>query len=199
VTLFPRLTGPARTATFAGGVVVLMASLSFAAVPFYRWFCQVTGYAGTTAVAESAPGAVAGETITVRFDASLDRGMPWDFRPVTREMTVTLGEENLMFYEASNPTNRPITGAASFNVTPDSAGGYFVKIACFCFEEQTLQPGETVQMPVSFFVDPAIMDDREGQFVTVITLSYTFYEQDLAEDQQAALNAAATQADPQLN
>jgi cytochrome c oxidase assembly protein subunit 11 len=189
VTLFPRLQGPNRTAAQAGALVLLMGSLSFAAVPFYDWFCRVTGYAGATGTAESAPGAVTGETITVRFDASLDRGMPWTFRPMVREMTVRLGEENLIFYEATNPTARPVAGAASYNVTPDAAGGYFVKIACFCFQEQVLQPGETVQMPVSFFVDPAILDDPEGQFVQTITLSYTFYEQDLPDDRQAALAA----------
>jgi cytochrome c oxidase assembly protein subunit 11 len=196
MTLFPRLQGPKRTAAQAGAVVVLMGSLSFAAVPFYDWFCRVTGYGGTTGVAEAAPGALDGQTITVRFDASLDRGMPWIFRPTVREMTVTLGEENLMFYEATNPTARPVAGSASFNVTPDAAGGYFIKIACFCFEEQILQPGETVQMPVSFFVDPAILDHPEGQFVHTITLSYTFYEQELTAEQRAAL--ADPQA-PQLN
>jgi cytochrome c oxidase assembly protein subunit 11 len=186
--LFPSITGPRRTALQAGALVVTMGSLSFAAVPFYDWFCRVTGYGGATGVAEAAPGAVPGETIVVRFDASLDREMPWQFRPVEREMVVRLGEENLAFYEAHNPTSRPVAGSASYNVTPDTAGGYFMKIACFCFEEQVLQPGETVLMPVSFYVDPEIVNDPEGQFVRVITLSYTFYEQEL----QAALDPVPT-------
>jgi cytochrome c oxidase assembly protein subunit 11 len=185
------VTGARRTATLAAGLVVIMASLSFLAVPFYDWFCRVTGFGGATGVAEAAPGAADGEWITVRFDASLDRGMPWHFRPVVREMQVRLGEENLAFYEAHNPTDHPVAGTASFNVTPYAAGGYFIKIACFCFEEQVLAPGETVQMPVSFFVDPAILTDPEGQFVHTVTLSYTFYEQDLPQDAQAALAPAA--------
>ena len=199
MTLLPRLTGPARTAAQTGTLVVVMASLSFAAVPFYRWFCQVTGYGGATLVADVAPGAVPGETIIVRFDASLDRGMPWDFRPAQRDMLVRLGEENLAFFEATNPTARTVAGTASFNVTPDAAGGYFVKIACFCFERQVLQPGQTVQMPVSFFVDPAILNDPEGQYVREITLSYTFYEQDLIAGDLEARNASAPPPDSATN
>lgn len=190
-----RLSGKTKTAAQAGALVVTMGALSFAAVPFYDWFCRVTGYGGTPLVAAAAPDQVLDQTIRVRFDASLDRDMPWTFRPVVREMTVRLGEENIAFYEAHNPTDRPIGGTASYNVTPYSAGGYFAKIACFCFEEQVLQPGETVQMPVSFFVDPAILDDPEGQFVHTITLSYTFYERELPDgDAQAALDPGAASA-----
>jgi cytochrome c oxidase assembly protein subunit 11 len=170
--------GTTRTALQAGGLVVAMASLSFAAVPFYDWFCRVTGFGGATGVAEAAPGALA-ETVTIRFDASLDRDMPWTFRPVEREMEVRIGESNLAFYRASNPTDRPVAGQASYNVAPLSAGGYFVKVDCFCFEEQVLQPGESVDMPVSFFVDPAILDDPEARGLREITLGYTFYEIDL--------------------
>jgi cytochrome c oxidase assembly protein subunit 11 len=180
------MTPKARTAAAAAGVVVLMASLSFAAVPFYNWFCRVTGFGGATGIGVAGDVAPVDETITVRFDASLDRGMPWTFRPVEREMVVRLGETNLAFYEATNPTSRPVAGQASYNVAPYAAGGYFTKIECFCFQEQVLQPGETVQMPVSFYVDPAILEDPEGAYVREITLGYTFYEIDLPPDDPGA-------------
>ncbi|PJF10418.1 cytochrome c oxidase assembly protein [Pseudorhodobacter sp. MZDSW-24AT] len=180
-----------KTAAKLAGVVVTMASLSFAAVPFYDWFCRVTGFGGTTSVAEAAPDTILDQTIQIRFDGSTSGGMGWQFKPVQRTMTVRIGENALAFYEAHNPTDRVIAGTASYNVTPDAAGGYFAKIACFCFTEQVLQPGETVQMPVSFFVDPEIVKDREGKFVKEITLSYTFYETSLPEE-QAALAAPVT-------
>lgn len=175
----------ARTAAKLVGVAVTMASLSFAAVPFYDWFCRVTGFAGTTSVATAAPDTILDQTIQIRFDGSTAVGMPWTFKPMQRTMTVRIGENALAFYEAHNPTDRAVAGTASYNVTPDAAGGYFSKIACFCFTEQVLQPGETVQMPVSFFVDPAIVTDPEGKFVKEITLSYTFYETTLSEEQAA--------------
>ena len=184
-----------RTALWAGGLVVTMGALSFAAVPFYSWFCAVTGFGGSTMVGSNEGMAVSEETVTIRFVASTDRGMPWSFKPVENEMTVRLGETGLAFYEATNPTARPIAGQASYNVTPYAAGGYFSKIDCFCFEEQVLQPGETVMMPVSFFVDPAILDDPEGARVREITLGYTFYEIDMPE-QQAALSPALTAPAP---
>jgi cytochrome c oxidase assembly protein subunit 11 len=183
--LFPRLTGPNRTAAQLAAVVAVMASLSFAAVPFYDWFCRVTGFGGATGVASRAPEQILDRTVTVRFDASLARGMPWEFRPIDRKMTVRLGETGLAFYEAHNPTSRPVAGVASYNVTPESAGGHFTKIACFCFEQQVLQPGERVQMPVSFYVDPALAEDAEGRFLQEITLSYTFHEAPLPEDRAA--------------
>jgi cytochrome c oxidase assembly protein subunit 11 len=179
------MTAQSRTAMLLLAVVVTMTSLSFAAVPFYRWFCQVTGYAGTTSVATAAPARILDRTMKVRFDASIESGMPWDFRPAQREMTIRIGETGLAFYEARNLTDRPVAGTAVFNVTPDAAGGYFSKIDCFCFTEQVLQPGESVQMPVTFFVDPAMMDDPEGVFVHEITLSYTFYETALPEEAAA--------------
>ncbi|NCO85568.1 MAG: cytochrome c oxidase assembly protein [Rhodobacterales bacterium] len=183
-----RLSPEQRTAGWAALLVVTMVGLSFAAVPFYRWFCQVTGFAGTTSVAAGASDVILDETVKVRFDASLERGMPWTFRPVVREMTLRLGETGLAFFEAHNPTDHPVAGIASYNVTPDAAGGFFEKIACFCFDMQVLQPGETVQMPVSFFVSPDILTDRDGRFVHTITLSYTFHESLLPlDDQQAAL------------
>ena len=179
------MTDSVKTAAKLAGVVVVMASLSFAAVPFYDWFCRVTGFGGTTAVATVAPDTILDQTIQIRFDGSTAGSMPWHFKPVQRTMTVRIGENALAFYEAHNPTDRVIAGTASYNVTPDAAGGYFAKIACFCFTEQVLQPGETVQMPVSFFVDPEIIKDREGKFVKEITLSYTFYETSLSEEQAA--------------
>jgi cytochrome c oxidase assembly protein subunit 11 len=187
--LFPNLQGPNRTAAKLVGVVVTMASLSFAAVPFYDWFCRVTGYGGATGVAEAAPDQILERTVKVRFDASLDRGMPWQFHPMQREMTVRIGETGLAFYEAYNPTDRVVAGTASYNVAPDAAGGYFTKIHCFCFDQQVLQPGERVTMPVTFYVDPAIVADPEGSYVQEITLSYTFYETELPEE-QAALETA---------
>jgi cytochrome c oxidase assembly protein subunit 11 len=185
------MTGSNRTAAYLIGVVLVMASLSFAAVPFYQWFCQVTGFGGTTSVAEEAPAMPLDRTIIVRFDASLDKDMPWTFRPEQTTMTIRIGETGLAFYQAHNPTDRPVAGQASYNVTPDAAGGYFSKIACFCFTEQILQPGETVSMPVTFFVDPSIMDNPESKLVKEITLSYTFYEIPLPEEQAALAGDAA--------
>ncbi|EYD77828.1 Cytochrome oxidase biogenesis protein Cox11-CtaG, copper delivery to Cox1 [Rubellimicrobium mesophilum DSM 19309] len=187
------MTPQSRTALGTVGLVVLMGSLSFAAVPFYSWFCKVTGFAGTTAVGTGEGVPVLDKTVTVRFDASVDRGMPWSFRPAQTHMSVRLGETNLAFFEAHNPTDHPIAGQASFNVVPDAAGGYFTKIECFCFTQQVLQPGETVQMPVSFYVDPAMLDDPEGKYVHEITLGYTFYQTDLPSEEstQAALGSAA--------
>lgn len=190
-----RLDAKLRTALQLVGVVVFMASMGFAAVPLYDWFCRVTGYGGTTAVASGESAEILDQTIRVRFDASRDRDMPWEFRPVQREMTVRIGETGLAFYEAYNPTDRPVAGTASYNVTPYSAGLFFSKIQCFCFEMQVLQPGERVQMPVTFYVDPEIVTDREAQFVRTITLSYTFYETDLPTE-QAQL---APVADGQVN
>lgn len=177
--------GIRKTALLLVGVAVTMASLSFAAVPFYNWFCKVTGFGGTTSVAAQASDVVLDKTVLVRFDASLDAGMPWDFKPEVRSMTLKIGETGLAFFEARNLTDRVVAGTASFNVFPYSAGGYFTKIDCFCFEMQVLQPGETVQMPVSFYVDPAIVDDPEGRYVSEITLSYTFHETELPEEQAA--------------
>jgi cytochrome c oxidase assembly protein subunit 11 len=181
--LFPRLEGVNRTAAKLAGVACVMVSLSFAAVPFYDWFCRTTGFGGTPGVATAAPDLILDQTIRVRFDASLEAGMPWEFKPVQREMTLRIGETGLAFFEAYNPTKRVVAGTASYNVTPDAAGGYFDKIACFCFEMQVLQPGERVQMPVTFFVDPALVDDEEGRFVKEITLSYTFHETELPQEQ----------------
>ena len=172
-----------RTAVVLGAVVAVMVGASFAAVPFYSWFCRVTGYGGTTSVAEAGgPAAgIAERTVTVSFDANTAPDMPWEFRPRQRSMELRIGETGLAFYEAYNPTSQPIAGQAGFNVVPFSVGGYFDKIACFCFEMQVLQPGERVEMPVTFFVDPSMLDDAETRGVTGITLSYTMYRADLPE------------------
>lgn len=170
-------------------VVPVMAALSFAAVPFYSWFCKVTGFAGTTAVATSAPAEELDRTVTVSFDANTAPGMAWQFRPKQASMTLRLGETGLAFFEAYNPTDKPLAGQAGFNVVPFSVGGYFDKIACFCFDLQVLGPGERVDMPVTFYVDPALVDDRETRDVTGITLSYTMYPVELPEARAEAAGA----------
>ena len=184
-----RLEGKRKTLAQTVGVVLLFGSLAWASVPLYDWFCRVTGYGGTTNFSEGNDEGILDQTIRVRFDASLDRDMPWQFTPVERTMEIRIGETGLAFYEAYNPTDRPIAGTATYNVAPYSAGAYFSKIQCFCFEEQVLMPGERMQMPVTFYVDPDIVDDREAKYVHTITLSYTFYQMDLAEEmtEQAAL------------
>jgi len=184
------LTGPQRTLVQTVGVVVFMGGMGFASVPLYDLFCRVTGYGGTTQVAQADSTTILDETVRVRFDASKERDFPWEFRPVERTMEVRLGETNLAFYEAYNPTDKPVAGIASFNVTPYAAGVHFAKIHCFCFEFQVLQPGERVQMPVSFFVDPAMLDDSDARDIRQITLSYTFHQTDLPDD-YAALDTAA--------
>jgi cytochrome c oxidase assembly protein subunit 11 len=183
-----KLTGPQKTVAQTVSLVVLMGGLAWASVPFYDWFCRVTGFGGTTGISTVAPDDVLEQTIKVRFDASLHSDMDRDFKPEVHEMELRIGETGLAFYEAHNPTDRPIAGQASYNVTPDQAGYFFNKIDCFCFEEQVIQPGETVKMPVSFYVDPEIVTDRDAKYVYTITLSYTFYEIDLPEG-FAALDA----------
>ncbi|MEO0681161.1 MAG: cytochrome c oxidase assembly protein [Pseudomonadota bacterium] len=174
---------PKRTVIRCVSLVTFMGALSFAAVPLYDWFCRVTGYGGATSVATGdGPSEVLDQTVTVRFDSNVERGFPWEFKPETREVELQIGETGLVFYRATNPTDRPVAGTASFNVAPYSAGGYFTKIACFCFELQVLQPGESVMMPVTFYVDPEIVDDIEAKYVHTITLSYTFHESDLPDD-----------------
>ncbi|WP_289081406.1 cytochrome c oxidase assembly protein [uncultured Sulfitobacter sp.] len=179
------LSGPAKTVVQTVSVVILMGGLAWASVPFYDWFCRVTGFGGTPGQVAGAEGEVLDQTIKVRFDGSLNEDMPWEFKPVENEMELRIGETGLAFYEAYNPTDHPVAGQASYNVTPYAAGAFFEKIECFCFTEQVLAPGERVQMPVSFFVDPEIVEDRDGKYVHTITLSYTFYEIDLPEDYEA--------------
>jgi cytochrome c oxidase assembly protein subunit 11 len=170
---------PSRTALLAAGLAVAMAGLAFASVPLYRIFCQVTGFGGTTQVAAAAPTAdavarAAGRTIKVRFDGNVN-GVPWSFAPVEGRTETPIGEQRLAFYRATNSGPLAVTGTATFNVSPVAAGKYFVKIQCFCFNEQTLKPGETVDMPVVWYVDPAILDDPDAAKIDEITLSYTFF------------------------
>ena len=169
-----------------------MGTLAWASVPLYDWFCRTTGFGGVPQIAETGSDIVLDRTIKVRFDASIDRTMEWQFHPMEREVSLKIGETGLVFYEAFNPTNRPIAGTASFNVAPFDAGAYFTKIACFCFEQQILQPGERLQMPVTFYVDPDIVKDRDAKFTKVITLSYTFYETDLEQNAAALTQTKKT-------
>ena len=189
------VTGPKKTVLQLVSVVFVMGALSWLSVPFYDWFCRVTGFGGVTDVVTAESETVLDQTIKVRFESALASDMPWIFKPVQREMEVRIGETVLAFYEATNPTDHAIAGSASYNVAPYEAGGFFDKIDCFCFEQQVLQPGETVSMPVTFFIDPAIVDDNEGQYVHTITLGYTFHLNDMpdqlpTDDEQAALQTA---------
>lgn len=185
--------GKKKTVVQLVSVVVVMGALAWAAVPLYDLFCRVTGFGGETQVATSESDTILEQTIKIKFDASKERGMPWEFKPMQREMELRIGESGLAFYEAYNPTDHVVAGTASYNVAPFAAGGYFVKIACFCFTEQVLQPGERVEMPVTFYVDPEIVNDPEAKFAKHITLSYTFHEMDLADtDYQAALETEKT-------
>jgi cytochrome c oxidase assembly protein subunit 11 len=177
------LSGKSRTAALTGLLVLAMSGLGYASVPLYRMFCQATGYAGTTQRAEgkSAPGAVAGKTISIRFDANHVPALKWTFAPEVPTQIVTIGARNMAFFDAENLTDHAITGQASYNVMPDVAGMYFTKIQCFCFTKQTLKPHEKVRMPVIFYVDPKILGDDTAKDVPEITLSYTFYPVDLPQ------------------
>ncbi|AQR74839.1 cytochrome c oxidase assembly protein [Sphingomonas sp. LM7] len=167
----------ARTALLAGLGVCTMTGVGFASVPLYRMFCEVTGLNGTTQRGERAPGAT-GQKITVAFDSNVAAKLPWKFTPERRADTIDIGGRDMAFYTATNLSDKPITGSATFNVTPAVAGKYFTKIQCFCFTQQTLAAGETVRMPVLFYVDPAILQDPDARDIEEITLSYTFYPVD---------------------
>ncbi len=185
-----------RTALIAAAGALAMLGLGFAAVPLYRLFCQVTGFGGTTqraSAAEASGVAVGTAKISVRFDGNVDPTLPWKFAPsqVTQEMTI--GSRKMAFYSAENLSDKPITGVASFNVSPDIAGIYFKKVHCFCFNQQTLKPGEKVEMPVQYYVDPAILKDPEAAGIRQITLSYTFHP---SADQSQAVKVAANGLDP---
>jgi len=166
----------ARTAWTLVLVIGGMLGLAYAAVPLYEAFCKATGFAGTPLVAQEGERPVIKRTVMVRFDTNVDPGLAWRFEPEQREVKVHLGEEKLVFFRATNLSQRPIVGTASFNVTPERTGRWFNKIQCFCFTEQLLQPGQSVDMPVLFFVDAAMDRDRRYDDVRTITLSYTFYE-----------------------
>ena len=160
------------------GLVAAMVGLSFASVPLYRVFCQVTGYGGVPQRAEKAPGEVLDRTVTIRFDGNVASGLPWTFKPEQQTMDVKIGETALAFFKATNNSSVPVSGRAIFNVSPELAGRYFTKIECFCFKQQTLAGGQSVEMPVTFFVDPKIVDDEDTMNMSEITLSYTFYRTD---------------------
>jgi cytochrome c oxidase assembly protein subunit 11 len=156
-------------------VVIGMVGMSYAAVPLYYMFCRATGYGGTPSRADAAPGIVGTRVIAVRFDTNVDPALPWSFEAEQRSVKVKIGEDRLVYFRAVNHSDKPIVGHAAFNVAPDNAARYFNKIQCFCFTEQRLEPGESVEMPVSFFISPAILKDRGDDTVSEITLSYTFY------------------------
>jgi len=156
-------------------LVVGMVGLSYAAVPLYDLFCRATGYGGTPQRADAAPATMSDRVVTVRFDTNTDPALPWSFQPEQRAVKVKVGENRLVFFRAVNNSDRSIVGHATFNVVPDRAGRYFSKIQCFCFTEQRLDPGQSVEMPVSFFIAPEILTDRDGDHIHEITLSYTFY------------------------
>jgi cytochrome c oxidase assembly protein subunit 11 len=178
-----------RVASLCGLLVLAMVGMSYAAVPLYRIFCEVTGYDGTTQRASAAPDSVLGREMNIEFDANIAPGLPWTFAPAQRRLKVRLGEEAMAHYRAVNNAGHSVTGTAVFNVTPALAGRYFTKIQCFCFTEQTLEPGRAADMPVVFFVDPKLADDKNLASLTTITLSYTFYP--LAPDKVSAGRSAS--------
>jgi cytochrome c oxidase assembly protein subunit 11 len=187
----------ARTGVVLAGIVAGMVGLSFASVPLYRLFCQVTGYGGTTQVAAAAPGAVTERVIKVRFNADTAPDLPWSFKPVQREIALKVGESGLAYYRARNLAAEAVTGTSTFNVTPLKAGRYFSKVQCFCFDEQRLEAGQELDMAVSFFVDPEILSDRNLDEVKTITLSYTFFRAPGdAETGAEQANADASAAPP---
>jgi cytochrome c oxidase assembly protein subunit 11 len=170
-----RSTRDAVVAFACGGFVAVMVGVSFAAVPLYAWFCRTTGFGGTTQVAKTAPDQVSGRVITVRFDSNVAPGLPWSFEPERRTIDVRLGEVVTVYYAVRNESARATTGQAGYNVTPPTVGAYFEKINCFCFTQQTLQPGEKRDMAVVFYVDAKLAKDAEQNAVNNITLSYTFF------------------------
>lgn len=182
-----RLPPEKRTLSGLLAVVLVMGALSWAAVPFYSWFCQVTGYGGTTQRAEGPSDRVVDQVVRVRFDANVDANLDWTFRPLQNRIELKFGETGLAFYEAVNTSDEVLTGTASFNVAPDVAGIFFDKIECFCFTEQTLAPGERIEMPVTFYVNPDMVDDRDAGRIRDITLSYSFHRTPNPQTPQAAL------------
>ncbi len=165
-----------RVAVFSAAIAFSMLGAAYAAVPLYDMFCRVTGYGGTTQRAEKAAETKLARTMTVRFDANVGGGLQWEFVPVSDPQTLPIGENGLAFYRVTNTSNHTIVGTATYNVAPEQAGVYFNKLACFCFTEQSLRPGESMEMPVSYFVDPEIVKDADARRINAITLSYTFYE-----------------------
>jgi cytochrome c oxidase assembly protein subunit 11 len=164
-----------RVALRAGAVALFMLGMAFAAVPLYSMFCRVTGFAGTTQRANAPSHVILNRRLVVRFDGNVANGLAWSFEPVKRSISVRIGESRIAHFRATNLSDKTLTGQAAFNVAPDAVGAYFNKLACFCFTEQTLKPGQTVDMPVQFYVDPEFVKDRATRGVSQITLSYTFF------------------------
>jgi cytochrome c oxidase assembly protein subunit 11 len=179
------------TVLTCAAIVLSMTGLSFAAVPLYRLYCQVTGYSGTTQRADKASSVVLDRALTVHFDANVAADLPWRFEPQQQKLEVKIGENALAFYKATNRSDRPVTGTAVFNVTPEAAGIHFNKVQCFCFTEQRLEPGESVDMAVSFYVDPDFATDENTRRLSELTLSYTFYA---AGESQGKLGQTAANA-----
>jgi cytochrome c oxidase assembly protein subunit 11 len=189
---------PAKNRRVALGVLAVfvgMIGLTYASVPLYRLFCQATGFGGTTQRADAAPGARGTKTIIVRFDTNTSSALGWNFHAAQAPMMVKLGEQNMAHFTATNATDHLTVGSATYNVSPESAGAFFNKIQCFCFTRQELRAGETVDLPVVFFVDPAIMDDPDAKAISEITLSYTFYP----ADKPATVSAAQVPQPPVAN
>lgn len=176
----------AMTGLTLAALAVAMVGAAYASVPLYQWFCQATGFGGTTQVATATPNKILDREITVRFNSDVNSKLPWRFQPEQLSMKLKLGEERLAFYSATNQSDESITGTATFNVTPAKAGIYFNKIDCFCFTEQTLEAGKTARLPVSFFVDPEMANDRNLDDITTITLSYTFFRQESSSGGKSA-------------
>lgn len=179
-----------RMAIACVGFFAGMVAMAYAAVPLYDMFCRVTGYGGTTQRVEQYSQTVLDKDVKVRFDANVSGGLGWNFKPVQREVTIKIGETTQIAYEAKNVTSQPLSGRASFNVTPQIAGAYFMKVECFCFTDTELRPGETMEMPVVFYVDPEIVNVTELKNINTITLSYTFFP--LTEERPQASAAATT-------
>jgi len=177
-----------KTISFVFLIVAAMIGLAFASVPLYRLFCQVTGFGGTTMTADTLPDEILEREITVKFDANTSRNINWSFKPEKHQETVKLGQQGLVAFIAKNKDKHPSAGTAVYNVTPNKAGQYFRKIQCFCFGDQTLTPGQEMSMPVLFFIDPKMAEDRNMDDVTSITLSYTFFPAE-SEELDKALEA----------
>jgi cytochrome c oxidase assembly protein subunit 11 len=174
-----------RFGIVAALVPIAMVGAAYGSVPLYQLFCQVTGYGGTTQIATAAASQVLERTIKIRFDANVAPGIPWKFAPEKAEVELNLGENGLAFYKVKNESDRAVTAVATYNVTPHKVGPYFQKLECFCFQDRTLQPGESMELPVIFYVDPALATDKNVKEVTEITLSYTFFEAGSRELAQA--------------
>lgn len=181
----------ARFGLIAALIPLGMLGAAYASVPLYQLFCQITGYGGTTQIATQAADQVLARTVRVRFDANTAPGVPWSFTPEKPVVELRLGENGLAFYKVKNNSNVPVTAVATYNVTPHKVGPYFQKLECFCFQDRTLQPGEEMELPVIFYVDPALATDKNVEEVTEVTLSYTFFKAGSAELAQIQTGVAA--------